>query len=724
MPRLPPLFAFLQLGSGWMLLWGLAATLPILIHLWSRRRFREESWAAMEFLLAAMRKNAKRIQLEQWLLLAVRTAILLLLALALADPQLSLLSALAGAASGGQTHVVLVIDSSFSMDFRREGKSRFDAARELARQLVADGQQGDGYTLVLMGQPPRVIISEPAFDPADVREELENLRLPHSGASLPATLAEVETLLRKAAEHEPRLAQRRVIFFTDLQQTTWGEVNSADCRERLARLDKLAVLHLVDLGEVGSNNLAVARLEASQPVVTKRAEVTLSAELVSFSRQDMPRQAVEIVVDGKRIADERIDLPAGGRATISATHRFEAPGEHVVEAKLAEDSLPLDNHRWLSVPVREAVRVLAIGGRPNETRHLALALQPERGARGATQVTAAPESALVETDLSEYDCVILANIGRFSREEAGVLRAYLWQGGGIITVLGDQVQAESYNQQLASDDPALRVLPARLGETVAEAQYRLNPLDYRHPVVAPFRGHETAGLLTTPIWKYIRLAPFPAAKVALGFDGGDPALVEERIGRGRSILLATAASPDSLDRSTTPPTPWTAISSWPSFPPLVQEMLNLAISGRNEGRNIEVGDDLTGLVAGAAADARVELVGPSGDSDSLPLVADGTDARWTEPAVSISGLFEARLPGSAPPQRFAVNVNIRESDLARFDAESLPSPFGRDSQLPGEAPAAFSRTGESSYFRLLLWGVLILLLVDPCLAWHFGRGRG
>src|SRR5687768_127527 len=103
------LLAFWQLGSGWMLLWGLAAALPILIHLWSRRRYREVTWAAMQFLLAAMRKNSRRILLEQWLLLAVRTLILLLLALALADPALSLLRAWTGASTSGQTHVVLVI---------------------------------------------------------------------------------------------------------------------------------------------------------------------------------------------------------------------------------------------------------------------------------------------------------------------------------------------------------------------------------------------------------------------------------------------------------------------------------------------------------------------------------------------------------------------------------------------------------------------------------------
>ena len=86
MAGLAALFAFWQLGSAWMLLWGLAAALPILIHLWNRRHYREVPWAAMEFLLAAMRKNARRMQLEQWLLLAVRTLIVLLFVLALADP--------------------------------------------------------------------------------------------------------------------------------------------------------------------------------------------------------------------------------------------------------------------------------------------------------------------------------------------------------------------------------------------------------------------------------------------------------------------------------------------------------------------------------------------------------------------------------------------------------------------------------------------------------------
>jgi hypothetical protein len=318
--------------------------------------------------------------------------------------------------------------------------------------------------------------------------------------------------------------------------------------------------------------------------------------------------------------------------------------------------------------------------------------------------------------------VILCNVGRFSREEAGVLRAYLAGGGGLVFFLGDQVQPQSYNQQLAGSEKE-RILPAQLGDLAAEAQYRLNPLDYQHPIISPFRGHEASGLLTTPIWKYVKLAPFPNAKTALAFDGGDAALVEERIGRGRSLLFATAASPDSLDRTTNPPTPWTAISSWPSFPPLVHEMVNLAVSGRTEGRNLLVGDDLSGVVRGAAVEAQLALTRPDGSVERLPLAAEGPDARWSYAGALVSGVYEARSSGGTT-QKFAVNLNTRESDLARFDPELLPNQFSRELQTGDDAPPAVVSSGGTSYFRWLLGLLLVLVLCEPCLAWYFGRGRG
>ena len=98
----------------------------------------------------------------------------------------------------------------------------------------------------------------------------------------------------------------------------------------------------------------------------------------------------------------------------------------------------------------------------------------------------------------------------------------------------------------------------------------------------------------------------------------DPAIIEERILRGRSILVATSVSADSVDRATGTPQPWTVLSTWPSFPPLVQEMLALAVGGKTEGRNVLVGEEFGAVVRGPAAGSPLTVVGPDGKGHHGP----------------------------------------------------------------------------------------------------------
>src|SRR5215510_6768244 len=81
-----PLFAFFFSGPFTALLTaGAAVSVPVIIHLLNRKRFRVVTWAAMRFLLAAQKKNSRRLRLEQLILLAMRCLVVLLVLLAMAS---------------------------------------------------------------------------------------------------------------------------------------------------------------------------------------------------------------------------------------------------------------------------------------------------------------------------------------------------------------------------------------------------------------------------------------------------------------------------------------------------------------------------------------------------------------------------------------------------------------------------------------------------------------
>jgi hypothetical protein len=730
------LLAIFQFTSLAMLGWLAAAAAPVLIHLFTRKRFRKVTWAAMEYLLAAMKKNRRRIQLEQWLLLAIRTLLLILLGLALADPILSQANVLTFGGAILPTHHIFVLDATCSMDLRRDGLTRFEAARQAVRKAVSDSPQGDGYSLVLIADPPRVIISEPAFARDDLLQELDSIVPTHGLGDFAATLAEVESIAAAARKEPTRLAATNIVFYGDLEETTWEAAAGEATRSRIKKLAAAAAINLVDLGSDDVRNTAVVSAEVREAPVTLDRDFTIQAEIAAFGEGSRGQKLVTLVVDGEAVAQQPVELNSGGRGQAAFRHRFASPGDHAIEIRLPDDSLRIDNQRWTSVPVREALRALCIYSRPQETRFVALALEPEKSTGVRVRVEEAADNALLEKDLSQYDAVFLVNLPKLDAEQAQVLRSYVEAGGGLVVFPGDLIKPGEFLPAPAAGERPF--LPATFASLAPTGNYRFTPLDYRHELIAPFRGFERAGLLTTPIWKYAKLEPTKDEEVrtVLAFDSGDPAILEGRTGRGRVIMFATAASPESVDRGVDPMTPWSALGTWPSFPPLVQESLSLVTRGREEGRNRLVGDSLSSLLRDATPDTRLTMTPPSSEdrrdrshqsaAREVRLESEEDAWRWSYGDTFISGLYELKVsPPIEHKELFAVNIEPRESPLERIDPTRLPDEFAsRTSQ--GGSSASVSPGGTTAtyaWFRPLIILVVVLLVVESYLARWFGGGR-
>ena len=124
---------FVQIG----MLGALAAlAIPIIIHLMFRQRARPVDLGTLQFLKIVLRDNARRRKLKRWLLLALRTACLALIAFLFARPYM-----LATEPGSGDRLVVILLDRSASMGLK--GSTRpFDQALAEARAIL--GRIGQG----------------------------------------------------------------------------------------------------------------------------------------------------------------------------------------------------------------------------------------------------------------------------------------------------------------------------------------------------------------------------------------------------------------------------------------------------------------------------------------------------------------------------------------------------------------------------------------------------
>src|SRR5713226_3715644 len=75
------MIAGLFVNPGFLLIAAALVSVPIIIHLLNRMRFKRIRWAAMEFLLKAQKRTRKRLIIEQLLLLALRCLLIFLVGL-------------------------------------------------------------------------------------------------------------------------------------------------------------------------------------------------------------------------------------------------------------------------------------------------------------------------------------------------------------------------------------------------------------------------------------------------------------------------------------------------------------------------------------------------------------------------------------------------------------------------------------------------------------------
>ena len=714
-----------------LLFWGmLLGIIPIIIHLLNRRRFRRVEWAPMRHLKLTIRRNRRRIQIEQLLLLLLRIALPVLLFLFLARPVLNPTGLEKWFIGGGRTSQVILLDDSLSMGYATAGPSAFHRAREVAGAVLNAAQPQDRCTLIAASSPRAPIFRE--AEGVD-REALarDALAVPLTGthAAWPAVLAGVDEVVRACT-----YPTRALTIVTDLRKSGWDAGVGAVAR---GWAEQGVRVRVVDVGAEESGNVALESLTPLDRTILASAETHWEAVVRNDSTRVLTRAKAILRVDDRPTEVVLPEIAPRTTAKVPLTVRFPGPGMHDLSFELPDDELPGDNRRWAAVPVKDTLLIRLVDGDPSpepfgsEVDYLAAPLSIGVGDAEAWRIEVVQEENFLGPRLEPADVLVLANVAAPTFEQAQKLAEVVRRGAGLIIYAGGKLDPGLYNDRLLKlGEP---ILPATLKGQVDEA--------IRGIVIDPVRP--------SPIEKLAELKPSALERVAVrqfmavdeasispgsgrvlarwNDPARSPAIIERVVGAGRVLLWTTSA-----DR---------AGNDWPvepSFVLAVREAVRGTARPTAWDHTLTAGERARRVVHSSQQPGNV-LLTPPGGGEPLALAAvayDDKESGDPTPATSIDladtrrvGLYRLAWDEGAlgtQADLFASNPDPREGDLARLpaaDLKKLMAPLAVEVASPqanGLDPGA--TTGREVWHELA-WGLLGLLLLEPVVAAWVGRSR-
>ena len=201
------------------LLAGLAALVPLIIHLLHRQRARIQVFPSLEFLRRMMRRKTRRFHLKQILLLLVRILLLLFIALALARPTLT-----GGRAVSGHlpTTAVVILDDSYSMQRTEGGGVLYDEALTKALDLLNYFDRSDEVHVLTASKPSRELSAPGLSDIEGLRTVLKETVCTNRATDLASPLRQALAILEASAK-----PNREIYIISDMQRPAWtglGEI--------------------------------------------------------------------------------------------------------------------------------------------------------------------------------------------------------------------------------------------------------------------------------------------------------------------------------------------------------------------------------------------------------------------------------------------------------------------------------------------------------------------
>jgi hypothetical protein len=683
-------------------LWALpAVALPLIIHLISRITTRTVHFSTLHFLRKMEHESIRRLRWHQWLVVILRTLLLLVLVLLLARP---VVKGYFKGWIGDHASIlsVIVVDDSFSMsgvaseEGLRPGRDHWRArtALESLYRVLAD-QNSQGQVVMLRSSDAKTIYEGSVASLPGIDDIADLLRPGYLSDNLPAV---VDTLSTSTFQDIARLyANRELYLISDFQVHQQQAL-------RLFRSDTSIWqewhFFLIPVPVHESNTAVVqADVETVIPLVGELMEVTIT--LLNTGRNPQRKVPIQVILNDVRSGQLVVDLDPGDRKTVSFQVAPTEPGYQQGYGEIARDARPGDNRFYFHTYIPPRVSVLLIESPALDRSFTRLALS------SLTSETPYIDLRIVSpTDLAwtpqELDLVILNQLQSVPRLMLRQLNEFLLQKGTLVVIPGTG----------EADQQALTSLKEEFGLPLSD----LTPQTYLAPLTLDERTLETSLLQgvfkmeldadeSPKLSRLYPLYPRGTDEVVLRTQEKSPVLTRSGFRNGSIFLFAF---PFHLQ--------WTDLPLKGSFIPLWHHLLYWRAASSNLA-DVRVGQSPVLAVSPQQTTQPLSLTAPSGISRLLiPDISTRTiilKDLWSPGIYTLAGQPPRTDNQLTQEEMITFRVNIPDHELTSrlLGGSSLRSLFDSDRTFTLQTEGSVDTWIQQARFGRELWRPFLYLLI-------------
>jgi uncharacterized membrane protein len=510
----------------------LAAGIPIVIHLLNLRKLKKIEFSTLIFLKELKKNKIRKIQLKQWLLLALRILVILFLVLAFSRPTIKGIS-IGGTTSLAKTTAVFILDDTYSMSVVGDNGSYFNQAKSLLRSHLEQLHEGDDAAIILLSDVNQQTVPL-SKDITSLKKELEDIHLSSVSGYLHPAIVKAASLFGTSNNFNKEL-----YLFTDMQKT---ELMKDSAYSNLSELMNERVnIYLFPFTGKDIFNIGIDSVKLNTVVLGKDKPFQMSVYLTNYSNTDSKNTIVSLFLNGERTAQKGIAIEKHKSMELQLESTFKKSGLQEIVAEIDDDAIALDNTAYSAVLVPDKINIGIFENDKNDSRFLRLALE----AGDSTRTFVFDErniTQLSSVNIMNYDAIFVFGS---SRNFAGdKLLQYTATRGNIFIIPGQNTTADDFNHTLSALS-----LPECTGLRKANdkswAYEELSTIDFTHPLLRGIFKNSSAPQIESPqFYSHFILKNDGTAESIVTLSDKSVLLSEYKRGHGKILVLATALNPE------------------------------------------------------------------------------------------------------------------------------------------------------------------------------------